>query len=290
MAQTYNDRTGGCNITLANRLLALTAPSLPPPNTTRTLRILDNASGPMILTTQCLLDPTLTSHPAIHISAVDLSADFVAANRATLSSNPAFFCGNGRKVDTAVMDGLDLQFPDNTFDLSFTSLALFAFPDPVKGARELFRTLKPGGVAAATTWKSVGWLPLLHEVEAMLRPGRRPRTRMPALEPWSVPGKLARTLREAGFGRVEECEVECWAWWGGVGEAARWVAATVGMLVGEGWSQGGEGGDGGGVSGGDGEGDGGGEGVGGEGGGEWEGGGSDGGVCGGGVEVGWEED
>ena len=184
------------------------------------------------------------------------------------------------------MDGLDLQFPDGTFDLSFTSLALFAFPDPVKGALELFRTPKSGGVAAATTWQSVGWLPLLHEVEALLRPGR-PRTQMPGLEPWSVPGNWRGRCGRGGLEGWRSARLSVGRRGAGVREAAGWVAATVGMLVGKGWSEGEKGGDGGGVSGGDGEGDGGGKWVGGEGGGECEGGDSDGGVCGGGVEVGW---
>lgn len=53
-----------------------------------------------------------------------------------------------------------------------------------------------------------------------------------------MPGKLAGTLREGGFERVEEREVEGVAWWGGVGECAYWIAQTVGMMVGEGWGEG----------------------------------------------------
>ncbi|CAF9923087.1 hypothetical protein IMSHALPRED_005848 [Imshaugia aleurites] len=231
MAKTYNQRTGGCNITLANHLINLIAPSLPPPSTTPTLRILDNACGPLVLTTQCLLNPHLTSYPSLHISAVDLSPDFIAANLTTIANSPTFHAGGRANVDTAIMDGTSLSFPASTFDLSFTSLGIFAFPDPVAGARELYRTLKPGGVTAATTWKSVGWLPLLHEVEELLRPGQA-KTRIAFLEPWCVPGKLAGTLREGGFDRVEEREVEGVAWWEGVEEAAFWMAATVRMLVG----------------------------------------------------------
>ncbi|KAF6236902.1 hypothetical protein HO173_005193 [Letharia columbiana] len=194
MAQTYSQRTGGCNIVLADHLISLITPSLPPPTTTPSLRILDNACGPMVLTTQCLLDPSIATYPSVHISAVDLSADFIAANRTAISTRSTL----GPKVDTAVMDGADLRFADDTFDVSFTSLGIFAFPDPVRGARELYRTLKPGGVTAATTWKGVGWLPLLHAVEEeVLQPGRA-KTRLPFLEPWAVAGKLEATLREGG--------------------------------------------------------------------------------------------
>lgn len=237
MAKNYNQRTGGCNILLANHLLNLITPSLPS-SRTQPLRILDNACGPMVLTTQCLLHPSITAYQDVHISAVDISADFIAANLAALSSSPtAAWNSAGRKVDTAIMDGTSLQFPPSTFDLSLTSLALFAFPDPTLGARELHRTLKPNGVTAATTWKRVDWLPLLHRVESLLKPGHA-QTRLPFLEPWSVPGKLASVLRAGGFSRVEEGEVEVVAWWGGVAEAAFWITATVKMMVGSGWTEG----------------------------------------------------
>ena len=238
MAKTYNQRTGGCNIILANHLISLTIPSLHPPASTLNLRILDNACGPMVLTTQSLLNPTITSHPFVHISAVDLSADFIIHNRALLSSpNTATWNTNGRKVDTAEMDGTDLQFPDSTFDLSFTSLGIFAFPDPVKGARELYRTLKPGGVTAATTWKRCDWLPLLHEIESVMRPGQ-PKTTFPFLDPWRVPSKLAQTLRDGGFQRVEEREIETVSWWDDVESAAYWISATLKMMVGRSWREG----------------------------------------------------
>lgn len=242
MAKTYNQRTGGCNITLANDLLDLIAPSLPAPTPTTPLRILDNACGPMVLTTQSLLNRTITAYPSLHISAVDLSADFISHNNNVIASDPSYYNSGSLTVDTCVMDGTDLHFAPETFDVSFTSLGIFAFADPVRGARELYRTLKPGGVTAATTWKRVDWLPLLHEVESLLRPGQ-PKTQFAFLEPWRVPGKLAQTLRAGGFGRVEEVEVEGVAWWGSVEEGAYWIARTVGMMVvGRGWSDGEEGG------------------------------------------------
>lgn len=144
----------------------------------------------------------------MHISAVDLNEAFVEDNRVVID---AMDLRKGVTVQTAVMNGMDLEFPDDVFDVSFTSLGIFAFPDPVKGARELYGTLKPGGVAALTTWKRVGWLPFLHEVERLVRPGEA-LTQFPFLEAWGVPGKLAETLREGGFGDVVEDEVVSFAW------------------------------------------------------------------------------
>ena len=135
------------------------------------------------------------------------------------------------------MDGMDLKFPDNTFDLSFTSLALFAFPDPVRGVAEIYRTLKSGGVAAVTTWKRLGSMALLHAAEDVIRPGKA-KTRFLFLEPWQVRGKLEGTLREGGFEDVFEGEAVVQAWWEGEGEAAAWLSQTLRSMVGEEWTEG----------------------------------------------------
>lgn len=56
-------------------------------------------------------------------------------------------------------------------------------------------------------------------------------------------GKLAGVLREGGFGRVEEGEVEGFAWWEGVREGAFWLAKSAGWMVGgAGWTEGEKGG------------------------------------------------
>lgn len=269
MARTYSQRTGGCNILLAKQLINLIIPSLPPlpppPTSTTadarpTLRILDNACGPMILTRECLSAPAIVAsdrYATVHVSAVDLSPDFIAYNQTLLSSltttttPPAAAAAASPKlnIDTALMDSTSLSFPRDTFDLSFTALALFAFPSPAQGVRELHRTLKPGGATACTTWKSVGWLPLLHELETELfsspsssssstsadknqQHAAVPLTTFPFLTPWAVPGKLASVLREGGFSRVEETEIDAIAWWGSGDECAYWVTETLWLMVG----------------------------------------------------------
>lgn len=57
------------------------------------------------------------------------------------------------RVTTAKMNGISLRFEDGTFDVSSTSFAIFFFVDPNKGAKELCRTLRPGGTACLTAWR-----------------------------------------------------------------------------------------------------------------------------------------
>ncbi len=49
------------------------------------------------------------------------------------------------KVDARVMDAESLALPDGEFDHAIAHLVLAVMPDPLAGARELGRVLKPGG-------------------------------------------------------------------------------------------------------------------------------------------------
>ncbi len=180
-------------------------------------------------------DSIMQQYPSVHISAVDLSEDFIKHSQQIIDSTPAWN-SDGKTIDTAVMNGMDLKFLDNTFDVAFTSLAIFAYPDPIKCAKELLRTLKPGGVAALTTWKRVGWVPLLHEVEALVRPGQE-LSKFPFLEPWQVPGKLEQTLTDGGLQDVVESDVLAYAWFDNEEKAAKSLSDTLKLLVGSEWEE-----------------------------------------------------
>lgn len=118
LAKSYNARTGGCNIQLAQHLISLALPHLPPPQKETAgvpptpLRILDNASGPLVLTTEILKTPAITSnHAAIHISAADISADFVAANKSVIANYTPPSSKPTITLDSEVMDAMALAFP-----------------------------------------------------------------------------------------------------------------------------------------------------------------------------------
>ena len=48
-------------------------------------------------------------------------------------------------LDVRVMDVQALEFPDATFDTVVTACTFCSVPDPLRGLRELYRCLKPGG-------------------------------------------------------------------------------------------------------------------------------------------------
>ena len=76
--------------------------------------------------------------PGLTITAIDISVGMVEkARRKAAEYNGA--------LDVRVMDVQALEFPDATFDSVATAGTFCSVPDPLRGLRELYRCLKPGG-------------------------------------------------------------------------------------------------------------------------------------------------
>ncbi len=56
------------------------------------------------------------------------------------------------RVELSVGDAMALPYEDERFDVSVMALVLFFVPDPVRGAAELVRVTRPGGLVASYTW------------------------------------------------------------------------------------------------------------------------------------------
>ncbi|MCJ1248963.1 hypothetical protein MMC30_006184 [Trapelia coarctata] len=190
-ASTYDRRTGGSTRAVAAHLLTL-LPPLP-----ASVLIHDNCCG-----IGQVADELLKLHPDIRIRATDISQNMIDIVNSQIQTR-----GWEGKVSAAVMDGQDLKFEEGVFDISVTNYGIFFFPDPVKGAREIWRTLKLGGTAVVTAWEFIGFLPVFWEVQRIIRPARE--VSAPTLTEWTRREKLEGVLREGGFGegRMERKEV-----------------------------------------------------------------------------------
>lgn len=182
MAETYED-----SIPIMKDI-AQTVIKRTPPITSNSI-VLDNACGPGIVTGQIMKQ--LPSNTSPHFFAADFSPAMLEQLRKHDWAS---------KVQSEVMDAQELKYPDENFTHSFTNFALMAMPDPLKAAKQIYRTLKPGGTAALTTWKQLGYMVIFHDAQMKVKPDSecRPGPRGISGE-WMSDTKLRSTLEEAGF-------------------------------------------------------------------------------------------
>ena len=185
LAKSYDRFAGTCIRSVSGYAVSILPHPLQP-----NARVLDNACGTGLLTRELL-----KKYPDVNVDAVDLAPGMIQGVHSLIQNRH----WEG-KVEATVMNGLDLKFPDNRFDASFTMFAIFFLGE--KGAKEIYRTLRTGGVAVVSTWEYVGWMPILHEVQKIAKPGQELLV-IPLMEEWKGKEILVETLQKGGFEEVQ---------------------------------------------------------------------------------------
>lgn len=142
---TYERMTGGCTSHLAREMLNSASPPL-----TSSSYILDNACGPGIVTAEIK-----ARYPSAKVMAADLNPGMIEELLTRKTKN------GWTDVQTSIEDVRFLQgIEDETFTHVLTNLGM-----PVPGdessvsiARQMFRVLKSGGVAIASTWAGMSFI------------------------------------------------------------------------------------------------------------------------------------
>jgi len=186
-AHTYDRRLGGSTNAVARHIIS----HFPPLN--GSYLVLDNCCG-----TGCF---TLELHhgrqgPLPFVHAIDKSPGMIEIMQSLIAKNKW-----QESVRSESMDSEKLIFPDNTFDISVTNFGIFFFPNPIQGTKEIFRTLKPGGVAYVTCWKEIIFVPIFYEVQKIVQPVKHMILQM--LETWRKKEKLEETMKNGGFSELE---------------------------------------------------------------------------------------
>lgn len=97
-------------------------------------------------------------------------------------------------IDMSTLEGI----PDNHFSHSITNFALMAVPDDVAAAKQIYRTLKPGGVAAVTIWSDQPHISALKVANKVTRGQDAPDQPMLTME-WYKGENVKQALIKAGF-------------------------------------------------------------------------------------------
>jgi ubiquinone/menaquinone biosynthesis C-methylase UbiE len=190
VASTYEDeRSSSSMAKLASDLI-----SFAPPITSSSI-ILDNASGPGIITGE-ILKQSAALDPAPKLYAADISPAMIEVLRKK----------NWEGVQSDVMDAQALSYPDGTFTHCFMNMGIFLLPEPEKGAAEIYRTLKPGGVAVITSIKQAGWVRIFQAAQKEVMP-EAPLWKSPLKEEWSTEEKLRSVIQAGGF-EAENIQIE----------------------------------------------------------------------------------
>jgi ubiquinone/menaquinone biosynthesis C-methylase UbiE len=165
--------------------------------------ILDNACG-----TGAAATSFLKAFPNASIYAADVVPPMIASFKAIIAQNADL---QKQIKEVRLEDAQNLTFADDFFDASLTNFGIFFFPNPDLGAKQIYRTLKPGGIAIVTAWKTFGFKPILWEVQNQIKP-QNPLTQLPLMEPWCDSSLLEGTLKAGGFKDVEFTVVKEGLW------------------------------------------------------------------------------
>jgi SAM-dependent methyltransferase len=118
--------------------------------------------------------------------------------------------GLAGRVRTAVMDGQNLDVPDESFDVAASIFGVLFFPDQDRGLRELYRVLAPAGRAVVSTWAA----PPRGEMSALLSNAMsKAMPNAPAPNgppPWAALGEAGtfrQRMLDAGFSRAHVVEL-----------------------------------------------------------------------------------
>ena len=111
------------------------------------MRFLDVASGSGAL-----------SLPAARLGAKVLAVDWSPAMLEMLRERAR---AEHLDIETAVMDGHNLELEDDTFDMAGSQFGVMTFADQQRGIREMIRVVKPGGRILMTVYGSPGEIDFL---------------------------------------------------------------------------------------------------------------------------------
>jgi len=157
--------------------------------------VLDVACGPGTLALRL-------AHLANKIHGIDFSASMLAVFKNKIAQ------AGHQHIELHCGDAQTLPYADETFDAAFSLFGLMFFPDRQQGLAEIYRTLKPGGSIAITSWTPADESPVMQIMFGALR-AMRPELPQPqrAIATLENPDVFKQEMQDAGFRNVEICRI-----------------------------------------------------------------------------------
>lgn len=154
------------------------------------------------------------------IIGVDSSAAVIEEAQAALAS-----ASNGERLKNVTFQTASvfaLPFPEDTFDVVYSSQMFPHLSDPVAAFREIHRVLKPGGILATRDADAYAWFPSLPGLElyndALARKLKFGGATFPAgreMHGWARRAGFAREGMKLGVGGTVHSSREEREWWAG---------------------------------------------------------------------------
>jgi ubiquinone/menaquinone biosynthesis C-methylase UbiE len=218
-AKLYETIGGRATQTVADFIFTKLPPL--PPNST----IHDSACGQAFITGSAVKACPPASLPTLRIEATDIKPGMIFMASQDIKEN-------NWPATSTIMDSTKLDFPDEKFTHSIMSFGLPIMPDPAVAAAEMYRTLKPGGIAVTAFWTQIPAGETIMKANQILRPANRPLAMVPK-PGFKDPENLRRQLASGGF-EIEKIKLEEFrssmivkdvkyfieALWGSIGETA----------------------------------------------------------------------
>lgn len=215
---TYEATGGAVTAQFAEYNLALLPPILPGSI------IHDNACGAGTVSRILLSGNTSSS---LKIYATDIDQIFLDKLQEDVLTNLW-------PIEVSNQPAESLSFPDNYFTHSITNIGIFFTSSAgLDGAKEVYRTLQPGGTVVVNCWEALAWLLAFKLVHKALRPGK-PYPSPPVL--WNDGKQIQKVMAEAGF-KKENTRVEKSEAWARTRDLRGWAEQSWAFLGGlGGWS------------------------------------------------------
>ncbi|KAJ3045755.1 hypothetical protein HDV00_007881 [Rhizophlyctis rosea] len=163
------------------------------------IRILDTATGTGNLPLKVAEAYTAAGlADQVEVEASDFAPGMIEILNQRVKEN-----GYEKIIKAEVADAQTLSNPDEAFTHAFMIFGIFFLPDPMKGLRELHRSLVPGGKATLTSWGATDMMRLSKEVMHRLNPGGTVELGGSYGVDWSSPNYIGSLVEEAGFKSYE---------------------------------------------------------------------------------------